>query len=115
MPTVRPEYRHRDIDPAQPISLPLVGYTDRLSVAPGDAIRFHVSSDHPSFRAQLVRLIHGDTNPDGPGFKQEVLGSTFEGEYDGAHHDIRSGSFAEVPWDDVAPTEGFTFTAFIRP
>jgi N,N-dimethylformamidase len=114
-PTVRPEHRHRDIDPTATISLPLVGYTDRLSVAPGDTIRFHVSSDHARYRAQLVRLIHGDTNPDGPGFKQVELACAFEGDYAGAHHDIRSGSFAEIPWDDAAPTTGFTFTAFIRP
>ena len=79
----RPEYRHRDIDPTQPISLPLVGYTDRLDAAPGDTIRFMVSSDHPRYRSQLVRLIHGDTNPGGPGFKQVVVPSAIDGERDG--------------------------------
>src|SRR4051794_26503807 len=115
MTTVRPEHRYRDIDPTQKISLPLVGYSDRLSVAPGDTIRFHVSSHHSRYRSQLVRLIHGDTNPDGPGFKQVVVPSDMDGEHDGAHHEIRSGSYAEIPFDDAAATGGFTFTAFVRP
>ena len=43
------------------------GYADRLSVAPGETIEFKVSCDEPgSYRADLVRLIHGDTNPAGP-------------------------------------------------
>ena len=100
---------------ADRISLPLVGYTDRLSVAPGDTIRFMVSSDHPRYRSRLVRLIHGDTNPDGPGFKQAVVPSSMDGERAGEHHEIRSGSYAEIPFDDAQPTGGFTFTAFIRP
>ena len=37
------------------------GYADRLSVAPGETIEFKVSCDEPgSYRADLVRLIHGD-------------------------------------------------------
>ena len=44
----------------------LVGYTDRLTAAPGDTVRFMVSSQHPRFRADLVRLIHGDESPRRP-------------------------------------------------
>jgi N,N-dimethylformamidase len=112
----RPEYRHRDdLDPSETISLPLVGYTDRLGAAPGETIRFMVSSDHPRYRTQLVRLIHGDTNPGGPGFKQVVVPSAIDGDRDGAHQDIRSGSFVEVPVGQLEQTEGFTFTAFVKP
>ena len=53
--------------------LRLLGYSDRLSVAPGQTIRFMVSCDHPTYESDLVRLIHGDENPDGPGFKQVVV------------------------------------------
>ena len=59
--------------------LRLLGYTDRLSVAPGETIRFMVSSDHDRYASRLVRLIHGDTNPAGPGFKQVLVPSAIDG------------------------------------
>jgi N,N-dimethylformamidase len=40
----------------------LVGYTDRLSVAPGQDIVFMISSEPARYQAQIVRLIHGDIN-----------------------------------------------------
>ena len=46
----------------------LTGYSDRWSVRPGETMTFHVHSVAPTYRAQLVRLIHGDENPYGPGF-----------------------------------------------
>jgi N,N-dimethylformamidase len=49
--------------------LRLLGYADRISVAPGDTIRFMVSADGIGrYRARIVRLIQGDCNPAGPGF-----------------------------------------------
>ena len=47
----------------------LNGYPDRFSVRPGETIGFHISSKAPRYRAQIVRLIHGDPNPRGPGLK----------------------------------------------
>ena len=35
----------------------VVGYADRMSVAPGETIRFMVSSQLPTYRAEIVRLI----------------------------------------------------------
>ena len=58
----------------------LLGYSDRLSVTPVDTIRFMVSCSHPSYRADLVRLIHGDENPRGPGYKEHLLESAINGE-----------------------------------
>ena len=75
----------------------LHGYADRLSVAPGEPIEFKVSTDVPgSYRADVVRLIHGDTNPAGPGFKERVVDSAANGEYEGRHQPIRSGSHVTV-------------------
>ncbi len=77
--------------------LRLLGYTDRLSAAPGDTIRFMVSSDHDRYESRLVRLIHGDTNPAGPGFKQVLVPSAIDGTRAGRHQDLPSGSFATLP------------------
>ena len=54
------------------------GYSDRLSVAPGEEIAFKVSCEEPGpYRADLVLIIHGDADPAGPGFKEEVVGSAW--------------------------------------
>ena len=57
----------------------IVGYTDRLSAAPGEEIRFMVSCERPRYDVRLVQLIHGDTNPEGPGFKQRLVPSAIDG------------------------------------
>ena len=86
-----------------------------LSVAPGETIEFKVSCDEPgSYRADLVRLIHGDTNPAGPGFKEEVVESAVNGSYAGRHQPIASGSHVIVDDGDgaLAVTGAFTLHAF---
>jgi N,N-dimethylformamidase len=93
----------------------LLGYTDRLSVAPGDTIRFMVSSDHDRYESRLVRLIHGDTNPAGPGFKQVLVPSAIDGVRDGRHQDLRSGSSAVLPVPAGALGSAFTFAVFLEP
>ena len=79
----------------------LLGYSDRLSAAPGDTIRFMVSCEHPSYRAALVRLIHGDETPRGPGYKERLVASDINGEYPGRVQHIHSGSYVIV--EDSAP------------
>ena len=51
--------------------IPLTGYADRLSVRPGESIRFHVSNatGSPITAAFLVRVISADANPAGPGIR----------------------------------------------
>jgi N,N-dimethylformamidase len=52
--------------------VPLVGYTDRFPAAPGQEIAFKVSSAAGGpYRATLVRVVHTDPNPEGPGMKYE--------------------------------------------
>ena len=46
--------------------LALTGYADKVSVAPGETIRFMVSSEQSqAYKARLVRVICGDSNPPG--------------------------------------------------
>ena len=95
--------------------LRLLGYTDRLSAAPGDTIRFMVSSDHDRYASRLVRLIHGDTNPAGPGFKQVLVPSTIDGVRPGRHQDLPSGSSATLPVPAGELAADFTFAVFVQP
>lgn len=75
----------------------VVGYADRLSVSPGETVRFMVSCEDADYRATVVRLIHGDPNPRGPGFKANAVASTIDGEYPGRRQQIHTGSYAVVP------------------
>jgi N,N-dimethylformamidase len=94
----------------------IVGYGDRLSVMPGDVIRFMVSTAAPTYEVAIVRLIHGDTNPAGPGFKEEVLRMPVDGTYAGREQPYRAGSHALVP-DSPAlrRTASLTLQAWIYP
>jgi N,N-dimethylformamidase len=94
----------------------LVGYTDRLSAAPGETVQFLVSSTHRTYRADLVRLIHGDENPLGPGFKEAESEASFNGEYPGRIQPIVTGSYIEVPADPrLNLTGSLTLQAWVMP
>ena len=94
------------------------GYADRLSVAPLEPIEFKVSTDVPgTYRADVVRLIHGDTNPAGPGFKERVVDSPANGDYEGRYQPIRSGSHVTVLDEagQLALTGPFSIHVFAMP
>ena len=95
----------------------LVGYGDRLSVRPGDSVAFKVSAeDEAPFSVDIVRLRCGDTNPEGPGFKEEVVESGVGGEHPGRRQTARTGSCAVVPWPgSLRPLESFSVTAMLWP
>jgi N,N-dimethylformamidase len=95
--------------------LRLLGYTNRLSVAPGQTIDFMVSCEGPDYQARLVRLIHGDENPDGPGFKQVLVPSAIDGRYAGRHQAIRSGSYVEIPLPAGGIGSSLAFSVYLWP
>ena len=60
--------------------VPLIGYVDRFSGRPGERIAVKVSSRLAEpYQADLVRIVHGDANPAGPGLKFEEIGAAFCG------------------------------------
>jgi N,N-dimethylformamidase len=77
--------------------VPLVGYVDRFSARPGERIAVKVSSrlDEP-YDADLVRIIHGDANPAGPGIKVEEVAAGFAGQYPSRFQPVHSGSCGVV-------------------
>ena len=70
----------------------LIGYSNPLVVHPGDSIQFMVSTEFTEYEAKLVRLIHGDENPEGPGFKTEAVGE-FSETLKGRHQTTYPGSY----------------------
>ncbi|PPR25777.1 MAG: N,N-dimethylformamidase beta subunit, partial [Alphaproteobacteria bacterium MarineAlpha10_Bin1] len=96
--------------------LRITGYSDRYALCPGEEIKFYINSENgESYNADIVRMIHGDTNPDGPGFKVEELDTQVSKEYAGRNQIIHGGSYAVVPHDHRMNVESFTLQAFIFP
>ena len=77
--------------------LPLIAYTDRLSVAPGEAIEVKVGSyGARSYRADLRRIIQGDRHADGPGYKDEPVDIDLGPPRPGRRQAIRPGSYVAI-------------------
>lgn len=94
----------------------VVGYSDRLSVEPGQKIDFMVSTFGPQYyRAAIVRLRSGDLHPQGAGFKEQLVTTAIDGEYPGRRQEINAGSFAIVPASPLFPVESFSLQAMIWP
>lgn len=77
--------------------VPLIGYVDRFSARPGERIAVKVSSqaDEP-YHADLVRIIHGDANPAGPGLKIAEIVARFAGRYPSRLQPLHPGSCGVV-------------------
>ncbi len=95
----------------------IIGYSDKISVAQGEAIRFMVSSEGPkSYRADVVRIICGDQNPAGPGYKEELVKTSVSGTYKGLKQAVHCGSYAIVPRHPMlAGLTSFSVQAMIWP
>ena len=94
------------------------GYADRLSVRPGDTIRFMVSAEATDrVQAELVRLVHGDANPEGPGFVEQPVTSPLAREWAVRRQYVQSGNFLRVndPAGVLALRAAFTLHAYIFP
>jgi N,N-dimethylformamidase len=98
--------------------LQIIGYTDRMSVRPGETIEFKVSceSGAATYKAAILRLICGDDSPEGPGFKARTVDGAVAGTYPGRRQPIRAGSFIQVPPSPALDRLGsFVMTANIWP
>lgn len=97
--------------------IPLLGYADRLSVRPGEAIGFKISAHGPGpVAAWLTRSISADPNPDGPGIVEQPVDASFAGDYPARVQAFNPGSYARVDGAGGLDTsEGITLTARIWP
>lgn len=78
--------------------LSVAGYAEKLSVRPGETIRFHVASDRPGpVEARLVRVICADPNPAGPGIIEERVASPVTTLEQPAPQTVPLGSYARIP------------------
>ena len=96
----------------------LAGYCDRFSARPGERLDIMVSAEGTDrVELQLVRLIHGDENPEGPGFVERDVDAPVNGTHAVAKQHTQLGSFVRVadPEARLAPGGAFTLWAYIWP
>ncbi len=97
--------------------IPLTGYSDRLSAAPGERIAFKISSAAAGpYRARLARVVHADPNPAGPGVKIEDLAARFTIERPSRVQPLPQGSYVRVDAAAGLRTPGpLSVTALVWP
>lgn len=76
----------------------IAGYSDRLSVRPGETISFAVSSQaKKNYQASLFRSISSDPNPEGPGIIEIKADEYFKPiKLPSRHQRIQPGSYGET-------------------
>ena len=97
-------------------TLRITGYSDPFSVKQGEEIEFFVhSEERESYEVQIVRLVHGDTNPEGPGYKEVEIDTSVNGKYAGQSQPVFSGSYICVSDDERLSLNSFSLGALIYP
>ena len=96
----------------------ILGYGDKMSAAPGEAIRFMVSCEDgaSAYEARIVRLLCTDDHPEGPGRRECDVESPVTGTYAGRRQPVRMGSCVVVPDREALDRlDSFTLQVLIWP
>jgi N,N-dimethylformamidase beta subunit-like, C-terminal len=105
------------VEPPSPVpGVTLEGYADRVTVAAGEQIRFMLAGSPGEARFSIVRPVHGDPNPAGPGVKLERVPWGSESTVAVSPRRVDFGSFVEVPHAEaLAPRGSFTLVLWHFP
>src|ERR1700726_4410156 len=97
------------------LSVPIEGYAQEIAVTAAETIELKLSgADHADL--SLVRLIQGDPNPEGPGYKEEAAGWAHAREVTLDPQQLQLGSYVEVPdapW--LTPGRSLTLALWVHP
>ena len=96
----------------------IYAYADPWTARAGERISFMVSVEGADMvDAQLVRLVHGDENPSGPGFVEKEIASTIPVKTAVRRQFTQVGAYAVVPDPErrLAFAGSFTLYAFVCP
>jgi N,N-dimethylformamidase len=75
----------------------ITAYLDRMSAAPGETVAVKVGSyGAKTYRAELRRIIQGDTHPEGPGYRDELIIPDLCGERPARVQPILAGSYGRI-------------------
>lgn len=96
--------------------LPITGYLDRVSARPGEAIAAQISAQGGgTYKADIVRIVSADPNPDGPGLIYEPQDFGLAPSYPARNQDIDLGSYALVPPDPCFTAAQTLFSVNAQP
>lgn len=95
--------------------VPLVGYTDRLSLRPGETIAFKVSSELAEpYIARLSRSISADANPNGLGIVEQSMDEAFpQKTFESRHQPFFPGSYG-VSQKSLQLDQKYSFSISVR-
>ena len=94
----------------------LEGYASEMSVQGGDRIGFSLSGPAGCGNLHLARLVQGDPNPDGPGYREERVDWGQPADVDLEGREIDFGSYLEIPPShSLNPPGAFTLALWFRP
>jgi len=123
--TARPRRPVTDADKGHALTLAksnktVVGYSDQITVRPGEKITFHVSTYAPGdYKASLVRVINGDSLSGAGRFRVDPVAAEFARNYSGGEQKTWPGSY--VTFDQASPSgitsskQDFSVVALIKP
>jgi len=96
---------------------PLLGYVDRWSVKPGGTVALRVgSAGNAPFETRIARVLCGDPNPKGPGYREIAMPHPTDGAHPGKQQETHLGSWARIPAVDLAPAaQGLILAVTIWP
>ena len=103
--------------PPSPVpGVTLEGYPQEISVPAGAPAHLMVSGSAGEAELRIVRLVHGDPNPAGPGYRDEAVDWGVPATVEIAEQVLDKGSYVEVPAKRGPPfPESFTLTMWARP
>ena len=89
----------------------IIGYSSAWTVMPGDTLNVMVSTYGPGrYRANLVRVICGNDDPDLDIYREEEITAPFAGEYPGREQFTVAGSYVTISSSPLVTGLG-SFTA----
>lgn len=97
--------------------LNLTAYSDQLSVQPQGTLKVFANCEGAThYRAETLRLICGDENPQGPGYKATPVEMGLSKSYLGRHQEIHAGSYIVIESNrTIEQIESCTVQAFVFP
>ncbi|MDX3973851.1 N,N-dimethylformamidase beta subunit family domain-containing protein [Shinella sp.] len=96
--------------------LRITAYSSRISYRPGDEVDVKVSAvGMRTFDAALKRIIQGDINPEGPGYREDLVPTAIGGPFRAREQKIRTGSYGIARPTGLAVAGSITVAALIWP